>query len=166
MRKGKLMILALSLLALLFCTSVNAQTTNSSLKRSGSYKDPFLAGVLSWVMPGAGQIYAHSYAKGSLFILGDLVDKTALVMLILYLNNNYSHGEAGGINWKQLSDTDKGLIVGYIVLSSAYKVYNSLDAVASAKQFNSRSVSLHLDGLDMNNGFRVAIGVSFRMKDI
>jgi hypothetical protein len=100
------------------------------------YKDPFLAGVLSWVMPGAGQIYSQAYTRGSLFILVDLVDKTSLVLLVLYLNNNYSKPSGGSINWTQMKDFDKGLLISYIVLSAGFKVYNSLDAVFTAKRFN------------------------------
>ena len=99
------------------------------------YKEPFLAGVLSWVMPGAGQIYARSYTKGSVFIFADLVDKSSLVLLLLYLNNNYK-GVSINISWSALQPKDKGFIITYLVLSTTLKLYNSIDAIHTAEKYN------------------------------
>ena len=112
-------------------------------KPSYSYKDPFLAGVLSWVMPGAGQIYAQSYTKGSVFIFANLVDKTSMVMLLLYLNNNYK-GVATGITWKDLRTGDKALIISYLALSTTLKLYNSIDAIYTAERYNRSRHNLKL----------------------
>jgi len=98
---------------------------------SDDYKDPFLAGVLSWVMPGAGQIYAHAYTKGSLFVFGEFIDKAALFGLIFYLNDRYDK-----VNWQKLNDTGKGMIISYAVLSAGFRIFTSLDAVHTTQRFN------------------------------
>ncbi len=107
----------------------------SQLKPVFTYKDPFLAGVLSWVMPGAGQIYAQSYTKGSVFIFANLVDKSSMVLLLLYLNNNYKNVSTG-ISWKDLDTRDKALIISYFAISTTLKLYNSIDAIYTAEKYN------------------------------
>ena len=47
-------------------------------------KDPFVAGLLSWLMMGTGQMYCREYTKGSIFIAADLADKTAFVLDFLF----------------------------------------------------------------------------------
>lgn len=102
---------------------------------SDDYKDPFLAGILSWVMPGAGQIYAHAYTRGSFFVLGELVDKTALLSLFLYLHDRYSR-IGGQVSWLNLNDTEKGLVISYALLSVGFRIYTSLDAVRTTQRYD------------------------------
>jgi TM2 domain-containing membrane protein YozV len=64
------------------------------------YKDPFIAGLLSWFMMGIGQFYCKEYTKGSIFIAADLADKTSLILLISYINSRYSQSDQIiYINW-------------------------------------------------------------------
>jgi len=100
------------------------------------YKDPFLAGLLSWIMPGTGQIYAKSYSKGSIFVLGNIIDKALFVNLMLYLNNKYKEMPGGVVSWPALSVQDRIFLLSYFSLSMGFKIYNSLDAVHVAKSYN------------------------------
>jgi hypothetical protein len=132
MRKQRLFSIPVVVLPvfLLFFAAVTVNATDD-------YKDPFFAGVLSWVMPGAGQIYAHSYTKGSLFVFGELIDKAALFGLIFYINDRYGRIPGGGqINWQGLNDTEKSMIISYAVLSAGFRIYTSLDAVYTTRRFN------------------------------
>jgi hypothetical protein len=113
-----------------------AQAETNSLRFADSYKDPFLAGVLSWVMPGAGQIYCHSYTKGSIFIFGDMTEKTSMVLVLLYLNNKYFRTRSAPISWELLEINDRAIVLSYFLLSSTFKLYNAMDAVFTAKKYN------------------------------
>lgn len=125
-----------------FCMMISLQAVEPDVPE---YKDPFLAGFLSWVMPGCGQIYSHAYTKGSLFLFGNLVDKTALVSLVLYLNNNYNAGSTSSVRWNELKQGDQALIITYVVLNISYKLFNSIDAVFTAQNYNeyTRKLSVH-----------------------
>ena len=118
---------------LFFIVEVQAQP------KFAEYKDPFLAGLLSWIMPGTGQIYAKSYSKGSIFVLGDIIDKALFVNLMLYLNNKYKEMPGGVVSWPALSVQDRIFLLSYFSLSMGFKIYNSLDAVHVAKFYNKQN---------------------------
>lgn len=120
---------------LFFIVEVQAQSNFTG------YKDPFLAGLLSWVMPGTGQIYAKSYTKGSIFVLGDIIDKSLFLTLILHLNDKYKDMPGGVVSWPALSVQDRILLLSYLSLSVGFKIYNSFDAVQTAKHFNKQNFS-------------------------
>jgi hypothetical protein len=130
-----------------------------------SEKDPFIAGLLSWFMMGMGQIYAHEYTKGSIFIAANLASKLSLVLLISHINTKYSPGgnEIINIDWKSFDSSTKFLIIGYFATSFGLRVYNVVDAVKSAREYNERFFSQKGE-----NGFsfsidpeRVSINLSF-----
>ena len=106
-------------------------------------KDPFIAGLLSYLMMGTGQIYCHEYTKGSIFIAADLLDKTALVLLISYINSTYapSSGEIININWDTFSTETKTITIIYLLGSVTLRFYNVLDAVNSANEYNRKFYS-------------------------
>lgn len=108
-----------------------------------SEKDPFIAGLLSWFMMGMGQIYAHEYTKGSIFIAANLVSKLSLVLLISHINTKYSPGgnEIINIDWKSFDSNTKFLVIGYFATSFGLRVYNVVDAVKSAREYNERFFS-------------------------
>ena len=103
-------------------------------------KDPFVAGLLSWLMMGTGQMYCHEYTKGSIFIAADLVDKVALVLLISHINSKYapSSGEIININWDSFDSGTKVLTLLYFAGSLTLRFYNVIDAVNSANNYNRR----------------------------
>ena len=123
-----------NILILIFLTAM----PNFLFSENYEYRNPFLAGVLSWTMPGAGQFYAKSYVKGSFFVMTEIINKSVLFLMASYLRDNYTKNtkESVTINWSSLSLMDKGLVVGYIITSLAWKVYVSLDAIHSAEKYN------------------------------
>lgn len=106
-------------------------------------KDPFIAGLLSWFMMGMGQIYAHEYTKGSVFITANVASKLALVLLISHINTKYSPGgnEIINIDWKSFDNNTKFLVISYFATYFGLKVYNVVDAVKSAREYNERFFS-------------------------
>lgn len=106
-------------------------------------KDPFIAGLLSYLMMGTGQIYCHEYTKGSIFIAADLVDKAALVLLISHINSTYapSSGEIININWDAFSTETKALTIMYFIGTVGLRFYNVIDAVNSANEYNRKYFS-------------------------
>jgi hypothetical protein len=132
------------------------------------YKDPFIAGLLSWFMMGIGQFYCKEYTKGSFFIAADLADKTSLVLLISYINNKYSKSDQViYINWGEFEPGTKALIISYLTAKFGLKFYSVIDAIQSAKKYNSRYVAQGEDGklsfdLDCES---VSLYYTFRFND-
>jgi hypothetical protein len=116
-------------------------------------KDPFVAGFLSWLMMGTGQMYCREYTKGSIFIAADLIDKTAFVLLVSYINNKYapSSGEIININWNAFDTGTKAVTLLYLVGSLSLRFYSVIDAVESANKYNERFFSPRREeGLDFS----------------
>lgn len=103
-------------------------------------KDPFIAGLLSWVKMGLGQIYCQEYTKGSLFMALDLVDRGALILLISHINTRYSPSgdEIIYVNWERFDVETKVLAVAYFAGTLGLRFYNVIDAVQSANRYNER----------------------------
>jgi TM2 domain-containing membrane protein YozV len=114
----------------------------TNLMPNTDYKDPFIAGMLSWFMMGIGQFYCKEYTKGSIFIAADLVDKTSLILLISYINSRYSQSDQTiYINWSAFDPGTKVLIISYFTVKFGVKFYSVIDAIQSANKYNSRYIS-------------------------
>jgi TM2 domain-containing membrane protein YozV len=117
------------------------------------YKDPFIAGVLSWFMMGVGQIYAGEYWKGSLFIAASLTNKVLLILLLNHVNSKYgSNDEIVNVNWSTFDTSTRVLIVLYIVEALGLRIFNVVDAVVSARRYNERLESTRENGLSLDIG--------------
>ena len=118
-------------------------------------KDPFVAGFLSWLMMGVGQIYCKEYTRGSIFIAIDVIDKGALLAITSYVNKKYSPkgGEIININWSTFDSNTKFLIISYIIAKYGIRFYNVYDAIQSAKNYN----KIHYMNIEKN---RVSFDVS------
>lgn len=99
-------------------------------------KDPFIAGVLSWVWPGLGQFYTQDYGAGSLFLLADLVQKGLLVYGAFYYSDKYSSSDNKVVRWQDMHGRDQTIIIGYVFSVLLLKVYCVVDAVYSAERYN------------------------------
>lgn len=101
-------------------------------------KDPFIAGFLSWLMMGVGQIYCKEYTRGSIFMAVDLLDKAALIAISSYINKKYSPTgyEIINLNWQSFDSNTKSLIIGYIIVKYGIRFYNVYDAIQVAKDYN------------------------------
>ena len=99
-------------------------------------KDPFIAGLLSWSWSGLGQFYTQSYTRGSLFLAADIAQKGFLIYGIFYYSDKYSGEEGNIVKWKNISNRDKGIIIGYLFSMLIMKIACVVDAVNSAEDYN------------------------------
>lgn len=99
-------------------------------------KDPFIAGLLSWAWPGLGQFYTQEYAKGSFYLLSDMVQKGLSVYLLFYYSDKYSASGSGIVRWDDMSSQDRGVVISYLFSVLLLKVICVVDAVNSAEKYN------------------------------
>ena len=102
-------------------------------------KDPLLAGVLSWYMPGLGQFYAEEYLKGSIFWLVEngLLVSAILVVADIHFSMNKDIGFQFTIKLKdEITPKQEriGLSLGIAYL--LFHIYNVVDAIQTAKIYN------------------------------
>ncbi|MDD5065932.1 MAG: hypothetical protein PHF84_02675 [bacterium] len=121
-------------------------------------KDPFVAGFLSATMLGLGQFYVKDYTKGSIFVLVDLVQKGMLIWMASALNDKYTNGQDDNIvKWNELTDTDQGLILGFVAFYFGSRLYSIVDAMSSAKRYNElNKMKVSQTGLQYNLSFNRA----------
>ncbi len=108
-------------------------------------KDPILAGMLSWYMPGLGQYYSGEFFKGTLFLVTEYT--LAITAIFYFLNFDFAAGGSSGFNLRvDAKRTDLGVVetsrrnvfYGMLVLVGILHIYNISDAVISAGKFNER----------------------------
>lgn len=99
-------------------------------------KDPFIAGLLSWSWSGLGQFYTQNYTRGSLFLAADIAQKGLLIYGIFYYSDKYSGEDGNIVKWKNISNRDKGIIIGYLFSMLIMKIACVVDAVNSAEDYN------------------------------
>jgi len=103
-------------------------------------KDPFLAGVLSWYMPGLGQFYSGKYLRGSIFWT---VENTLLIFAVLTVADmNFSVDEEIGFQFsikpkETITDRQKTIGIFLFISYGALHVLNVVDAIRIVKRSNS-----------------------------
>lgn len=101
------------------------------------YREPFVAGLLTSMFWGLGHFYTKEYTRGSLLMFSDLIYKGLLVGLLLKLKNRYTDSNGDDtVSWKELSGSDKGLVLGYIISWLGISIWAAYDAAESAHRFN------------------------------
>ncbi|MDH4129533.1 MAG: hypothetical protein OEV44_12300 [Spirochaetota bacterium] len=134
------------------------------IDRFAKRKDPFLAGIISTIMPGIGQIYSEEYTKGSLIILGDTLGKTAIITMIINYTNKYSSNSNNSVGWEELNGSDKALLISIGIIYLGFYIWNINDAVESAKIYNAKSFrepSLYFTLKPSHNEFQLGIKALF-----
>jgi len=87
-------------------------------KKNPTYKNEFLAGILSGIIPGAGKIYTQNYGDGiTAFLL------TGLFTYLAYTNFEHDHQARGWI---------------FTTLGTGFYLGNIYGSVASAQIFNAK----------------------------
>ncbi len=127
-------------------------------------KDPFLAGLYSFLMMGAGQFYTGNYEKGSLLLFSDVMLKAVLVGLVLHIKSEYTSDTKTSVYWRDLNATDKTIVLGYSVLYLAILVINIHDAVQSANEYNRRYLRGSSFQVGLNGGpksFSIVLSTRF-----
>ncbi len=102
-------------------------------------KDPLLAGVLSWYMPGLGQFYAGKYLKGSIFWV---LENTLFISALLTVTDiNFSSNEEIGFQFsikpkENLSRDDETIGISLFIGWGLFHIYNIIDAIQTARDVN------------------------------
>lgn len=109
-------------------------------------KDPLLAGVLSWYMPGLGQVYGGRPLKGAGYFLMEtsFFLTSFLAIADLELSADADSGINIGAKVKrnelgEIPNSNKQLAVGFLLLGAGFHVWNIVDAVNTTKEFNERA---------------------------
>ncbi len=106
-------------------------------------KDPILAGILSWYVPGLGQYYSGEIGKGTIFLLTEYT--LTLSAILYFVNFDFSAGGKSGfkinIDAKRsdlgvVETSRRNVFIGVMSLVALIHLYNISDAVQSARIFN------------------------------
>jgi len=117
---------------------------NYNIKNNLNYSkeinfSPFIVGLLSWIYPGVGQFLIKDYFTGSIFVLVDFLQKIYLGGIIFsqFPNSekplNYLD-DIKTINWQNLSNESKFVIISYLLIDIGKKVFSSIMAYNKAKE--------------------------------
>ncbi len=106
-------------------------------------RDPILAGILSWYVPGLGQYYSGEIGKGTIFLLTEYT--LTLSAILYFVNFDFSAGGKSGFKINiDAKRSDLGVVetprrnvfIGVMSLVAFIHLYNVSDAVQSARTFN------------------------------
>jgi len=121
---------------------INSNTNRSKMSVDGKSlilnlvyekKDPYVAAVFSVVYSGIGQFYNGSFTKGSLFFLSETVYYAFYWGLNLKFKNFYMRDS---IDFNNLDNGDKALLLSSFVLYLSMKVFCIYDAYTSAQNIS------------------------------
>ncbi len=88
-------------------------------------RSPILAGAISLVLPGAGQIYNEQYVVGSLWLAGEI----GLYLAAFAYAGAFTPGEEFAIEWKLESSI-------LIAVAAGFHLFSIFDAVTEAVRVN------------------------------
>lgn len=126
-------IILITILIIIFTINTAADTIQQRPK------DPLLAGVLSWYMPGLGQFYSGRYLKGSVFWI---VENSLLISTIITVADlNFSIDEEIGFQFSikpkdDLTQQEKTLGISLTIAYVAFHIINVVDAIQSVNSDN------------------------------
>ncbi len=149
-------VIVITLLIFLFSIYNTSYSNQNDIFRYR--KDPMLAAILSFHIPGLGQAYSGNLGKGALFFVAE---ETLLWSALLNVSTFRCRlvkdfGIEIGFKMREnLSDTRIYTSVGLGILYLAVKVYDIYDAIETAKNYNNRLLKRELKkpGLDSNFNF-------------
>ena len=99
---------------------------------SGMAKDPFVAGVLSFLIPGLGQIYNGEGGKGALFFVGYAAG-TGIAVAGASQTNEVDYGYGYTV---EENDPNEAMLYGGLALSLTCAVWSIVDAATVASKTN------------------------------
>ena len=153
MRRRSVLVLCIGMLLVSsgagWARSWRAGTHHPMMYRYATPKDPTVAGVLSTVVPGMGQIYAGSPGKGMLFFFAEVTLVTAALVQIdraLYYDDLadtydvfYDPHTDRYFSYQQGYNRARGyafLGTGLLLAGAGMHLWNVQDAVRTAHRFN------------------------------
>ena len=120
----------------------NSNYINSGQNYSNAnYKNPGVAFLLSFLLPGGGQYYNGELVKGI------VIDALWLISI-------------GAI----LSEEDEGIAIG-LLLSSANSIYSWIDAPVSANRINRRNYAIGLINWNLGNGKYLSLSPDIQLRN-
>jgi len=120
-------------------------TASFVFARSGQRVSPTTATLLSAVLPGAGQFYAHDDQKAGLF-MGVYVGSLSLALA--YGPQAFEKVKHEGEEFADLEDTGskntlKTIVYGCYVVAAGTWLWSVLDAPVTARRYNANIVQVH-----------------------
>jgi TM2 domain-containing membrane protein YozV len=133
------------------------------------YKDPILAGALSWYTPGMGQLYVGKTKRGVIIFITEWT--LILSSIFVYADVSFSLGGKKGISVsftekEEYTDNPifrrKTISITLLSLAIALHIYNVVDAIRLANEHNKSLIKItynqHNDGnkfigMSINNEF-------------
>jgi len=144
----KSFIVTLLLVAVLLATSAR--------EAIAEHKSPAAAGLLSSVLPGAGQLYTHQQQKGWV-LLGTYAAAAGLTFAYgPWTWEKPSTGEFADLN-SGTSSTTKIIWYGSAAVAGGVLIYAVADAVGAARKLNSGQFSLVPYSTGGTSGLRVCL---------
>jgi len=120
------------------------------------HKSPAAAGLMSFVLPGAGQLYTHQQQKG-LTLLGTYAGAMGLVFAYgPWTWEKASTGQFADLN-PGTPSTTKIIWYGSAAVAGGVLIYAVVDAVGAAKKLNSGALSLVPYSTGGTRGLRMSL---------
>ena len=135
-----LILLPLVLTAPVFCLAQEDHVPGFEAE-SQRYKDPILAGALSWYVPGLGQIYAGSIFRGVTFMAVEFALLYGTIISIAEIELAVTGGFSLGIKivgkGSEVSSAERttAIVLGTTLIVVHF--INVVDAVNTTRRFNS-----------------------------
>jgi hypothetical protein len=115
---------------------------------TGAQKNPTTAFVLSFLIPGAGQVYNEQVTKGVIQFLGSAAGYTAYILArphkaevwVYDYNNYYSYGY-----WEEQDVGTAAVAWPGIILGMGCHVWSMIDALTTARKLNEASGHSSID---------------------
>ena len=127
------------IITLIILISINAFAKEKSIR---DFKDPVMAGVLSWYSPGMGQIYSGHIERGAIFFAAEWT--MLLTALFVVVDINFAFGGSRGVSlsftekkedWGK-SVTRKSISLSLLGAALILHIFNVFDAIRLAKKYN------------------------------
>ncbi|GEM_PF-1249491 len=137
----RLLTILIGLLIVSCCYAENTSISNNHnlVLRKYNYKNPALAGVLSWYAPGLGQFYTEKYVKGMIFFTAENALLITTISIVADFDFSFDEGMFFNFSIKpkeHITEDDNYLLILFAACYGALHMYNVIDAVVSTGNYN------------------------------
>ena len=123
-------------------TPVENEFENQEIVSTADKKSPWASGIMSYFIPGLGQMYNGEFRKGLVDFTTQVGGYAALSIGGYLIVANYGHFDDTGYyieGNKSLSTTGGVLLLGGIITIYANTIHSIIDAVKSSKRINTEN---------------------------
>ncbi|MCD6098296.1 hypothetical protein J7K18_05305 [bacterium] len=111
-------------------------------------KSPCLAGALSWLVPGLGQVYNEQYGKGAAFFGASVLGITmGIIGASATKTETYTDPWTGSTYEQEVSDPNEALMYGGYGIAVVSGIWSIIDAVMVASKGGGRGYGSTNQGL-------------------